>query len=299
MKTSIPDAVAQIDTAFIIIFGLSAVILLGITAAVILFVVKYHHTRHPKAADIDGSVLLETLWTVIPTAIVIGLFYFGWTSYATLRTMPENAIHISLEARMWSWDFVYPNGRHASEIVVPVNKPIVIDMTSIDVLHSFYAPAFRIKMDTVPGMTTQAWFAAKREGEYNVFCAEYCGLQHSDMTTVIRAVSQKEYETWLAEGLRDNGLDGLTVLEQYGCTGCHSLDGTELAGPSLLGIFNRPVTVEIDGAVKETVADKEYIIRAIEDPEAELVEGWPAMMPPYELSDDEMNALLEYLKSLK
>jgi cytochrome c oxidase subunit II len=200
--------VTQIDNAFIYIIGVSLVILTLITIAMIYFVFRYSRKRNPKPTDIRGNWFLELIWTIIPTAIALSMFYIGWTSYISLRDVPPDAIQIKVAGEMFAWVFEYPNGKEVyEEMVVPVGKPIKMNVTSSDVLHSFFVPAFRIKVDAVPEMTTYAWFLPDSIGTYDILCAEFCGTGHADMTGRIKVVSEEEYNTWLAAEDKDDEED--------------------------------------------------------------------------------------------
>ncbi|MGE4292930.1 MAG: cytochrome c oxidase subunit II [Desulfovibrio sp.] len=295
-------AVQQVDRAFVIIFGISVVLLVGIVGAMLWFVWRYQRKKHPQAADIKGNGLLEAVWFVLPTLIVLGMFWFGWTSYEALRSVPADAMQVEVTGRMWSWAFEYPNGKRSAELVVPVGQAVKLELTSTDVIHSFYVPAFRIKVDTVPGMRTYAWFRAEEEGEFDVLCAEYCGLKHANMLSVVRSVSHDAFEKWYngaAPAAAKGGPDPLEVFEAQGCTGCHSLDGSELVGPTLKNIWHRETeVVEADGKERGVVADEAYLRKAILEPGAEVVKGYDDIMPPYEgvVSDDELRAMLNWMK---
>ena len=190
----------QVDNAFYYILGVSALLLTGITIVMIAFVIKYRRSKNPVPSDIRGDWKLETAWMLIPTVIALSMFYFGWSSYTGLRTVPKGAIEISVYAQMYSWIFVYDNDKETeNEMVVPVGKPIRLNITSEDVLHSLFIPAFRVKVDAVKNMTTHAWFYPEKEGVYYLQCAEYCGAGHADMTAVIRVVPQEEYDKWLEQ----------------------------------------------------------------------------------------------------
>ena len=192
------DPVRGIDLAFWYILGISVMLLFGITAVMIYFAVRYRRSKHPNPVDIRDNLNLEVVWTVIPTIIALTMFWVGWKSYIGLRDVPEDAIEIEVAGQMFSWIFVYPNDKETeNELVVPLGKPIKLNITSWDVLHSFYVPAYRIKMDAVPGMTTYAWFNADREGDFDILCAEYCGTEHSYMVGKVKIVPEAEYEAWL------------------------------------------------------------------------------------------------------
>ena len=188
----------QIDQAFVYILGVSVVILIGITLTMIYFVFRYGQKRHPHPEDIRGNWKLELVWTVVPTIIALSMFYFGWSSYMGLRNVPEGAMEIETTAEMYAWGFLYENGKESyDELVVPLNKAIKLNITSLDVVHSLFIPAFRVKVDAVNGMQTYVWFYADKLGEFEILCAEFCGTGHSDMTGVLRIVSEEEYQQWL------------------------------------------------------------------------------------------------------
>ncbi|MDK9707522.1 MAG: cytochrome c oxidase subunit II [Desulforhopalus sp.] len=192
--------VQGVDLAFWYILGISAVLLTGITVVMVYFVVKYRRSSNPHPADIRDNYKLEIIWTIIPTLIALSMFYVGWHSYMGLRTVPADAMQVEVSAQMFSWLFIYDNDKEVlNEIVVPVGRAIKLNITSVDVLHSFYLPAFRIKVDAVKGMKTYAWFRADEIGEYDIQCTEYCGTKHSAMVAKLRIVPQKEFDEWLAK----------------------------------------------------------------------------------------------------
>lgn len=189
-----------VDQSFYYIIGFSFVFLFAITAVMIYFVIRYRRSKHPKPADIRGNWVLETVWVVLPTIIALSMFVSGWKSYTGLRTVPEGAIEIEVYGQSFSWLFYYPNEKETeNEIVVPINTPIKLNITSDDVIHSLFIPAFRVKVDAVNGLQTYAWFYPEKKGEYFFQCTEFCGTGHADMTGVVRVVSKEEYEKWLEE----------------------------------------------------------------------------------------------------
>jgi cytochrome c oxidase subunit 2 len=294
MNPSITQAAAKVDQTFLLIFGVSAAILVGITFLMVWFVIRYHHSRHPQAADIRGNVWAEITWTLIPTLLVLGMFWYGWESFKALRSVPADAMRVRVTARMWSWVFTYENGKRASTLRVPVDRPVRLDMTSADVIHSFFVPAFRIKMDTVPGMETYAWFQAAREGSYDILCAEYCGLRHANMLSTVDVMSGQDFTAWYENATADDG--AVNLLHAYGCTGCHSLDGSGAAGPTLLNIYGAERTLADANGTRTVVADEKYLRRAILEPEADLVSGYEGM-PAYkdEMPQKDLDLILQYL----
>ncbi|EGB16247.1 cytochrome c oxidase, subunit II [Pseudodesulfovibrio mercurii] len=299
MYPQIFSAARQVDQAFLIILGFAVFILVAVTATMLWFLWRYNWRRNPVPTDIKGSVGLEILWTVLPTLIVLGLFWTGWTSFKAMRTIPEGAMTVAVEGRMWSWRFTYGNGKTSGELVIPVDTPVKLTLTTRDVIHSFYVPAMRVKWDLVPGMDTDAWIQSDTVGDYDIFCAEYCGLKHADMITILRVVDKAEFETWL------NGRDepeeeelGLSLLEEYGCFECHSQDLSAENAPSLLDLGGRRETVILrDGTEKTITPDAAYIRQSVRDPGAALVKGWDDGMPPYgdELSDAQLDIMAAYL----
>lgn len=194
------DTVEQVDAVFIYIVAFALILLVFITGLMIYFTVRYSRSRNPVPTDIRGNWRLELVWTLIPTAIALSMFYFGWNSYLGLRTVPNDALTVQVIGQQFSWVFIMPNGKASEgELVVPQHKPIRLNVTSQDVIHSLFIPAFRIKIDAVSGMQTHAWFYPRKKGEYDILCTEFCGVGHADMTAVLRVVSQERYQKWLKE----------------------------------------------------------------------------------------------------
>lgn len=192
--------VQGVDQAFWYILGISMILLFGITVVMVYFVVKYRRSVSPVASDIRDNYKLEIIWTIVPTLIALSMFYIGWNSYMGLRTVPKDAMKIEVSAQMFSWLFIYDNDKESENLlVVPVGKAIKLNIKSVDVIHSFFLPAFRIKVDAVKGMPTYAWFLADKVGEYDIQCAEYCGVNHSAMLAKLKIVSQAEFDAWLAK----------------------------------------------------------------------------------------------------
>ena len=194
------DPVVGIDRAFWYIFIVSAVLLTGITLVMIYFVIRYRRSRNPQPADIRGSWKLELLWTIIPTIIALSMFMVGWKSYTGLRTVPAGSVQIQVLAQMFTWIFVYGNDKESENLlVVPEHTPIKLNIESLDVIHSFYLPAFRVKVDAVKKFPTYVWFRTQEPGEFDIMCTEYCGLDHSKMLAKLKVVSRKDYDAWLAQ----------------------------------------------------------------------------------------------------
>jgi cytochrome c oxidase subunit 2 len=298
-----PSAISTteaVDAVFYYIFGISIVMLVGVTAIMLWFLVKYNRKRHPQPKPSPRyNLILEATWTIIPTIIVLSMFWYGWQGYTTLTNVPKDALEMQVTARMWSWTFTYPNGVTEDRLVIPAGRAISLSITSEDVLHSFYVPAFRVKRDAVPGMTTRAWFRAPEPGSYDLFCAEYCGVGHSAMITTVEAMPEKDFEEWLRhETLEGEGGESEKLLARYGCIGCHSLDGSKNVGPTFQGLFGRETTVVTDGKDRTITVDAEYIEKSILQPQADLVKGYPPVMPSFEgrIPQEDLEEIVEYFR---
>ena len=294
-----------IDPVFMFIFGACLLLLIGITAVMLFFVVRYHRSRAPEATShADGNIWLEAVWIVLPTLLVLAMFYYGWAGYLSLRNVPAGALEVTATARQWSWSFTYPNGRTSSKLYVPVGTSIKVNLVSQDVIHGFFLPAFRVKRDVVPGMKNHAWFVATKTGSYDLFCSQYCGVNHSAMISTVEALPVKEFEEWLEHGAggedKNKRIDGKSLAQEKGCLGCHSLDGSPGVGPSFKGIYGRSTQVITKGAERTIMVDDAYLRKSIRDPHADVVKGFQPIMPQFsDLTDDEVTALVEYLEEIK
>lgn len=186
-----------VDSTFLFTLIVSIFFLMLITGLMIYFVIKYNRKRNPKATNVHGNVGLEIVWTVIPTILVLIMFWFGWVGYSDMANAPENSLQIDVTAQMWKWSFKYANGKTADSLYVPVNQPVKLNLHSLDVNHAFYVPKFRIKKDVYPNQQRSVWFNAKEVGEYDIACAEYCGLNHSYMYNKVKVLPQKDFYAWL------------------------------------------------------------------------------------------------------
>jgi cytochrome c oxidase subunit II len=185
-----------VDTTFLLIAGASALVLLGLLVAMITFVVRYSRKRNPQATNIEGNTALEIAWTVIPLVLFMGMFYLGWEGYSRMSNVPANAIPIQVTARMWAWSFQYPNGLQTDTLFVPTGRPVKLTLRSLDVNHSMYIPAFRIKKDAIPNRENVMWFSTDEARAYDVACAEYCGLRHAYMYTKVVGMAPGAFEQW-------------------------------------------------------------------------------------------------------
>ena len=289
-----------VDNVLIYIFGVSALLLLGITVATIYLVVKYRRSKYPEpTSDVHGSFWLEAVWTLLPTLIVLSMFWYGWTNFVGLRNVPEGAMEVKAVGRMWSWQFQYENGRTSNKLYAPVGKAIKVNLMSTDVLHSFFMPAFRIKLDAVPGMNTYVWFQAPEAGSYDIFCAEFCGTGHAAMITTAEVLSTEDFERWYAESTTASSdvARGKQLLEEQGCLGCHSFDGSNSIATTFGVLKGTKREIMSDGVKKSIEVDAEYLRRAIRAPGADLVEGFPPIMPAYgdEISESDLDEIINFL----
>ncbi len=290
----------SVDSAFLFIAGVCVFMLVLITFFMVFFTIRYRRAKHPVSENIEGNFLLEIVWTVIPTILVTVMFYYGWTGYRNMVTVPQNALTVQVTGRMWSWQFKYQNGRESDVLHVPLNRPVRIHLISADVLHSFYVPAFRIKKDAVPGEPADLWFQPDEIGSYDIFCAEYCGTGHSAMLSKVDVMTEKDFQAWLAGGKKSAPLSGKGLLKTKGCRGCHTIDGTPLVGPSFKGIFGRSIKVMTEGAERIVKIDEAYLRRSMLEPTADVVVGFPPIMPSQKgvLTEEEIAAIIETFKTL-
>lgn len=297
------EIAAEWNTLYGFLLAASLISCVLVIGGLIYFAIKYRRkSENEKTPYISHSTTLEFLWSFIPFVIFMVVFVWGWKLFHEFRKMPENALEIAIEAQKWDWTFAYKSGRRISgEFVVPVNEPIKMVMTSKDVLHSFYVPAFRNKQDVVPGRYTTYWFKANTIGNFQVFCAEYCGDKHSAMLAKVKVVSREDFDQWLAvdpyKGLSSTDI-GQKVY-QARCVACHQLSDAKAVGPGWKGMFGRSEKMT-DGTT--IVADENYIRESIVNPNAHVVEGFPSgVMPTFagQLSEQELMGVIDFIKTVK
>jgi cytochrome c oxidase subunit 2 len=319
MLSSLSNIADVVNGPILFITAVSVFFLVGITAVMVYFTFRYSRRRNPKPEDVHGHALLEVAWTVIPTVLAFGMFWYGWVGYEFIKNVPEDALQVSVTGRMWSWLYEYENGVQSDVLNVPVGEPVKLNLKSADVIHSFYIPAFKVKQDVVPGVEgLYLWFTAKKTGEYDVFCAEYCGLRHSAMLSKVVVMPEADFDNWLQKegqqvaemqaSLEKGGDESASLAElgkrlaaTKGCTACHSTDGTRLVGPSFKGIYGMSVTVVTGGTERQIVVDDDYIHKSMYEPNADVVKGYQPLMPPQNgiVSEEEAKALIAYIKSLE
>jgi cytochrome c oxidase subunit 2 len=190
-----------VDFVMFYIVTISVILLVGITAVMIYFVFKYNRKKGHKPVDIHSNIWLETIWIVIPTILVLTMFYYGYIGFEEARIQPKDAFNVDVTGRMWQWSFTYSNGKKADSLFVPVDEPILLNLESKDVNHSFFIPAFRIKEDVIAGSENYMYFKPSKVGSYTVECAEYCGLNHSNMYSQVVVMPRDKFEKWYGEKL--------------------------------------------------------------------------------------------------
>ncbi len=299
---------AMVDNIFYFILWVSIVFFVIIVGVMVLFVFKYRRREGVEAVKTaTHSNALEAFWSIIPSILVAVMFIWGFLGYMQMRTAPDNAYEIQVLAKKWVWSFEYPNGYIDPNLHVPVDRPVRLVMSSDDVIHSLYIPVFRLKMDVVPGRYNKTWFQATEVNDdegYDLFCAEYCGTQHSTMLAKVFVHKPGEFDKWLADAA--NFLDRMTPAEggqvlynNRGCAQCHSMDGSARAGggPSFKDTFGTEQPM-VDGS--KVVVDEDYVRQSILEPQAKIRAGYDPRMPTYQgqLKEEEIRALIAFLKSL-
>jgi cytochrome c oxidase subunit 2 len=302
----VPDSAStfswKVDAVYFYLSGVTLFFTLLISALLIFFVLRYRRrSPYEIPRPIAGSHKLETLWTVIP--FVIAMTIFGWSAkvYFEQYSPPQNAIEVYVVGKQWMWKIQHSTGqREINELHVPVGKKIKLIMTTEDVIHDFFVPAFRMKADVVPGKYTTQWFEATKTGTYHLFCAEYCGMNHSGMIGYVTVMESREFDNWLSgnAGNTTPAVAGQQLFQTLGCVSCHGANGEGGRGPTLAGLFGRQTPLVGGQTVR---ADEAYIRESILNPQAKLVEGFGPIMPTFQgqLSEDQLVQLLAFIKSLQ
>ena len=290
----------QVDLLLLALIGLSSVFTLIVVALIAYFGIKY---RRGKSVDRSsppvGNVKMELSW--IGGLLILAVGTFTWASLIYLRSFnpPDKSLDIYVIGKQWMWKFQHQEGpREIDTLHVPVNRPVRLIMTSQDVIHSLYIPAFRLKYDVIPGRYTNLYFTASKTGEYHIFCTEYCGTNHSRMRGTVIVMEPRDYQTWLSGSTVSAPLSqaGQDLFAQLGCTGCHAT-GASVRAPSLVGLFDSQVPLEGGGSV---TADESYIRESVFFPQKKIVAGYDPIMPTYEgrITEEQMLQLVAYIKSL-
>lgn len=292
---------SDVDLLYFFILAVCSFFAVLVSALVVFFAIKYRRRHDDEVGhDIHGSIALELLWTVIPFILAMVMFFWGADLYFRIARPPADAMEVFVVGKQWMWKVQHPEGvREINELHVPVGRPVRITLGSEDVLHDYYIPAFRVKMDAVPGKLTTMWFTATKTGTYHIFCAEYCGTQHSGMIGQVIVMEPQDYEAWLAGG-RATGTpveNGQKLFTQLACITCHKTD-TSGRGPILAGVFGSTVDLQ-DG--RQVVADENYLRESIMNPQAKIVRTYQPIMPTFQgtVSEENLLQLIAYIKTLK
>ncbi|MDQ5851058.1 MAG: cytochrome c oxidase subunit II [Chloroflexota bacterium] len=299
----------KVDAIFYALTLLSLAFAVPIAVLIVYFAVKY---RSGAKVDRTGAphenMAIEMSWIVIPLGLALGTFTWSSLVFLEASRPPARSLPIYVVGKQWMWYIQHPTRqREINELHVPIGQPVRLIMSSQDVIHSFFVPAFRIKQDVLPGRYTETWFEATKTGEFHLHCAEYCGAQHATMGGRVVVMEPAQYQEWLSGGGGGEGTGqtdqpaslaatGEGLFQQFGCNGCHRPDGGG-AGPSLVGIFGRPQPLQ---GGQTAVADEQYLRESILNPNARVVAGYQPIMPPYQgqISEDQLLALIEYIRSL-
>ena len=288
----------KVDAIYIFLLVVCGMVALLVFTCLLYFAARYRRMAGVRAEQIDGSTPLELTWSIIPLCVFMVFFAWGAVVYFKQRTPPRDATEVYVVAKQWMWKMEHAEGQHEmNELHVPVGRDVKLIMTSQDVIHSFFVPVFRMKQDVLPGRYTIAWFRATKPGTYHLFCAEYCGTQHSGMIGSIVVMEPSQYEAWMSGGPAGPlSATGEKIFAELGCSTCHRTD-VQGRGPNLQGVFGKPVLLQ-DG--RTVLADENYVRESILDPGAKIVNGFKPVMPTFQglVSEEQLNALVAYVKSL-
>ncbi len=302
LAEKVSDPARSWDNHFSLYFWIAVVFWLFVTVLLVYFSFRYKRKKGMgDGAYIEGNLLLELIWTIVPLVIVLLLGVQTWAVYKEYRAVPKDVYEVNIEGFMWGWNVTYPEGiKTTNELRVPVGQPVKVNLTSKDVLHAFFIPEYRVQEEAIPGRTTYFWFRPSRPGETRAYCTEFCGNGHSLMLAKVIAMEKEEFNSWLRKHGEEMVLltpveKGKKLFVDLGCLGCHSITGEKSSGPSLKGIYGKERHLS-DGRVVK--ADEEYLEHSLETPNWDVVKGYTPIMPPYKLSTDDEHAIVEYLKTL-
>lgn len=289
----------NVDALYIFLLVVTGFFTLLVFALVAFFAIKYRQRPGGRATQIEGSYALEATWTLIPFGLFMVMFVWGAAVYMAEVKPPQNAMEIFVVGKQWMWKTQHPEGvREINQLHVPVGRDIRLTLVSQDVIHSFYMPEFRIKQDVLPGRYTTTWFHPIKTGTYHLFCAEYCGTQHSGMIGQIVVMEPTEFAAWLSGGSAEGTMasTGQKLFQELGCATCHRSD-TQGRGPNLQGVFGKAQL--LDNGQTVTVDDN-YIRESILNPGTKVVSGFKPIMPTFNgiVSEEQLLSLMAYIKSL-
>jgi len=289
----------HVDQFYLFLVLIAAFFSLLVALLILFFIIRYRKRPEREAEQIHGSTLLEVTWTVIPLGISMVIFVWGAILYFHLQRPPANSLEIYGVGKQWMWKFQHPGGqREINALHVPVGRPVKVTLISQDVIHDFFVPAFRTKIDVLPSRYTYVWFTPTQAGEYHLFCSQYCGTNHSRMIGEVTVMNQADYAEWLASGKAEGSLasQGEKMFQEFGCITCHRPD-SGARGPNLQGLYGRPVRLSDNRVI---VADDNYIRESILQPNAKIVSGFQPIMPTFQgvVTEEQLIQITEYIKHL-
>lgn len=290
----------RVDAVYFFIAAVVAFFAILVSLLVVIFAIKYRRTHQDEVGHpIHGALALELTWTFIPLIIALFMFFIGATLYFDMARPPSNAMEVYAVGKRWMWKFQHVTGqREINELHIPAGQPIKVLIGSEDVIHSVYFPAFRTKMDAVPGRTTTMWFTPTKVGRYHLFCTEYCGMRHSAMIGSVVVMEPTEFQTWLAGGPASANMAeaGQKLFSDFACATCHRPDN-QGRGPSLQGVFGSSVRLVSGDSV---LAEENYVRESILNPATRITEGYQPIMPTFQglVTEEQLNQLTAYVKSL-
>ncbi len=291
---------SRVDALYFFLLAISIFFSLLIAGLIVFYAVKYRRRAADSVgSEIKGGLVLELTWTIVPLLITMVIFVWGASVFFAMARPPDETINIYVVGKQWMWKFQHLDGqREINELHVPVGRPVKLIMTSEDVIHDVFVPAFRIKADVVPGRYTHLWFQSTKPGRYRLFCAEYCGTKHSGMIGQVVVMDPSEYQTWLSGGASEGSLAsaGAKLFQDLACNTCHRPDA-QGRGPVLEGLFGKTVTLQ-NG---ETLSvDEAYVRESILQPAAKIASGFQPIMPTFQglVTEEQLLELIEYVKSL-
>lgn len=291
----------RVDALYFFLVGLTIFFTVLVASLIVFFALRYRQSRKVNRDKGPTSYWMEISWMILPLPVLMFIFSWGASLYFSMHRVPDDAMEFNVVAKQWMWKFQHPQGRREiDELHVPEGRPVRLKMISQDVIHSLYVPAFRVKQDVLPGRYTDLWFEANKLGEYHLFCAEYCGTNHSRMTGKVIVMKPNDYESWLAgnRSTEPPEVVGAKLFLQHRCDSCHvSIDGAKPKGPPLEDLFARPVPLANGTTI---TADENYLRESILYPQKKLVAGYQPIMPTFEgqISEEDIADLIAYIKSL-
>lgn len=291
----------EVDALFFTLVALSVFFAGLVFLLILVFAIRFHRrSEDEQPKPILGDIRLELAWSIIPAILALGVFVWSTQLFFKLSTPPKDALEIFVVGKQWMWKLQHPSGkREINSLHIPVDQKVRLTMTSEDVIHDFFVPAFRMKMDVLPGRYTTTWFEATKPGTYHLFCAEYCGTEHSKMIGKVVVMEPADYEAWLEGGVRGETMvqAGERLFQQYACHTCHKPNSGG-RGPVLNGLFGSQVALQGGGRV---LADEAYLRESIVNPNAKMIEGYQALMPTFagQIGEEGILQLIAYIKSLE